>query len=310
MRATGRAAISRQPTGPLPVHLALGAAQTGFALFPTLGKLALTTLPPLPLAAIRVVGAALLLELVRRLSSAETLEPQDRKRVLLYGILGVSLNQVCFILGLSLTTAINTTILTATIPVFTLGVAVLMRREALTLSAALGVVLAGAGALVLVDVGRFDWHSRYVRGDLLLLGNALAYSLYLVLSRPILAHYRVVTVVSRVFLYGAPPILLFTAPALLRFAPSTVTTRSWLSLSGVVVLCTVVPYVLNSWALARTGASRVAVYVFLQPLIATALAVVILKERPTARTAVAGLLILSGLAVSVSRRRLPAEEVA
>jgi drug/metabolite transporter (DMT)-like permease len=292
------------------VHLALGAAQTGFALFPTLGKLALTTLPPLPLAAIRVVGAALLLELVRRLSSAETLEPQDRKRVLLYGILGVSLNQVCFILGLSLTTAINTTILTATIPVFTLGVAVLMRREALTLSAALGVVLAGAGALVLVDVGRFDWHSRYVRGDLLLLGNALAYSLYLVLSRPILAHYRVVTVVSRVFLYGAPPILLFTAPALLRFAPSTVTTRSWLSLSGVVVLCTVVPYVLNSWALARTGASRVAVYVFLQPLIATALAVVILKERPTARTAVAGLLILSGLAVSVSRRRLPAEEVA
>jgi drug/metabolite transporter (DMT)-like permease len=305
-----RAEISRQPTGPWPVHFALGAAQAGFALFPTLGKLALASMPPLPLAALRVTGAALMLEVLRRLSGGEALAPEDRKRVLLYAILGISLNQVCFILGLSLTTAINTTILTATIPVFTLGVAVLMKREALTVSAAAGVFLAGAGALVLVNVHDFDWHSRYARGNLLLLGNALAYALYLVLSRPILAHYRVITVVSRVFLYGAPPILLFTAPALLRFAPSAVSPRSWSALAGVVVLCTVVPYFLNSWALARTGASRVAVYVFLQPLIATALAIVILNERLTARTIVAGLLILAGLAVSLARPRLPAEEVA
>jgi len=110
------------------VHFALGAAQAGFALFPTLGKLTLMSMPPLPLAALRVMGAALMLELIRRLSRGEDLVPEDRKRVLLYGILGVSLNQVCFILGLSLTTAINTTILTATIPVFTLGVAVLLER--------------------------------------------------------------------------------------------------------------------------------------------------------------------------------------
>ena len=310
MSGTPRAAISRQPTGPWPVHFALGAAQAGFALFPTLGKLTLMSMPPLPLAALRVTGAALMLEVIRRLSRGEALAPDDRKRVLLYGILGVSVNQVCFILGLSLTTAINTTILTATIPVFTLGVAVLLKRERLTVSAAAGIVLAGAGALVLVNLHNFDWHSRYARGNLLLLGNALAYALYLVLSRPILAHYRVITVVSRVFLYGAPGILLFTAPALLRFAPSSVSPRSWAALAGVVVLCTVVPYVLNSWALARTGASRVAVYVFLQPLIATALAIVILNERLTARTVVAGLLILAGLAVSLARPRLPAEEVA
>ena len=310
MTRAGRAAISRQPTGALPVHLALGVAQTGFALFPTLGKIALATMPPLPMAALRVTAAALLLELIRRLSTRETLAPGDRKRIFLYGFLGVSLNQVCFILGLSLTTAINTTILTATIPVFTLGVAVLMKREALTRSSAAGILLAGAGALVLVDVGNFDWHSRYVRGDLLLLGNALAYSLYLVLSRPILAHYRVITVVSRVFLFGAPPILLFTAPALLRFSPSAVSPGSWMSFAGIVALSTVVPYVLNSWALARTGASRVAVYVFLQPLIATAIAVVVLGERPTGRAIFAVHLILAGLAVSVARPRLPAEEVA
>lgn len=175
------------------MHLALGAAQTGFAFFPTLGKIALVTMPPLPLAALRVTAAALMLELIRRISRAETLSPGDRRRVLLY---------------------------------------------------------------------------------------------------------------------GAPPILLFTAPALLRFTPDSVSPRSWASFAGVVVLCTVVPYVLNSWALARTGSSKVAVYVFLQPLIATALAVAILRERLTARKVLAGVLILAGLAVSLARPRLPAEEVA
>jgi drug/metabolite transporter (DMT)-like permease len=305
-----RPAIRRQAAAPWTVHLALATTQTGFALFPTLGKLALASMPPLPLSALRVASAALLLEALRRLSSRETLARGDHRRVLLYGLLGVSVNQVLFILGLSLTTAINATILLATIPVFTLIVAVFLKHERLTLPAAAGVILAGAGSLVLLNVQNFDWHSRYVRGDLLLLCNSLSYSLYLVLSRPILAHYRVLTIVSRVFVYGTPPILLFTAPALLRFHPSRVTPLSWASFAGIVFLCTVIPYALNSWALARTGASRVALYVFLQPLIAAALAVLVLKEQVTLRTAVAGALILAGLAVSVLVARQPAGETA
>ena len=69
------------------------------------------------------------------------------------------------------------------------------------------------------------------------------------------------------------------------------------------------PYFWNSWALARTHASRVAFYVFLQPLIASALAVEILGERLTLRTAAAALLILSGLGVSLSPSRLPARPI-
>ena len=302
--------VSRRPAAAWEVHAALFAAQAGFAVFPTLGKITLTSMPALPLAALRVTFASVLLEAARRASRAERLSPGDRRKVLVYGLLGISFNQVLFILGLSMTTAINATILTATIPIFTLGVAVLLKREALTLRSALGVALAATGALVLVNVENFDWRSDYARGDVLLLGNAIAYSLYLVLSRPILAHYSVITIISRVFLYGAPAILLFTTPALARFSPSSVTPSSWAAFAGVVVFCTVIPYALNSWALAHTGASRVALYVFLQPLIASALAVAVLKERITLRIAVAGILILSGLAVSVVRRRLPAEEVA
>ncbi len=307
----GRArSLGRPASDPWSVHLALAWAQAGFALFPIFGKLALATIPPLVLAALRVTSAALLLESIRRIAGpGETLQAPDRKWVLLYALLGVSFNQVLFILGLSLTTAINTTILTATIPVFTLAVAVLLGREAMTLRAVAGVVLACAGALVLLNAESFDWQSRYLRGNLLLLANGLSYSLYLVLSRPILARYRVLTIVSGVFSYGAVPIAFFALPALTRFAPSRVTPVSWASLVGVVAFCTVLPYLLNSWALARTEASRVAFYIFLQPVIASALAIWILNETLTLRTVGAALLIFAGLGVSILKRPLPRRPV-
>ncbi|HXM78524.1 MAG TPA: DMT family transporter [Thermoanaerobaculia bacterium] len=292
------------------VHGALLGAQIGFALFPIFGKLVLASIPALVLAAFRVVSAALLLEALRRVAGDRELEPRDRPAVLLYALLGVSFNQVLFILGLSMTTAIHTTILTATIPVFTLVAAVLLGRESMAARAVVGVALATAGVLVLLDLSRLDFASGQLRGDLLILANSLSYSFYLVLSRPVLARYSARTVVSRIFLYGAGPILLVAAPALLRFSPAAVPAVSWGGLAAIVVLSSVLPYLWNSWALARTEASKVAFYVFLQPLLASVLAVLVLGEKFAPRTLAAAALIFAGLAVAVAgraplRRALP-----
>jgi drug/metabolite transporter (DMT)-like permease len=302
--------VSRRSENPAwEAHLALVGAQIGFALYPILGKIALATIGPLPFAAFRVVAAAALLALLRRLSGAERVAPEDRKRILLYALLGISFNQVFYILGLSLTTAINATILNSMIPVYTLGAAALLKHERLTARAVLALAVAGAGALLLLRTERFDWGSNAFRGDLLLIANGISYAFYLVLSRPILARYRVLTVVSGIFAYGTLPILIAAAPALAAFDPSRVTPAGWASLAAIIVFSTVLPYFWNSWALARMHASRVAFYAFLQPLVSTVLAVETLGERLTLRTAMASLLILSGLGVSLSPGRLPARPI-
>ncbi len=302
--------MSRHSESPAwEAHLALVGAQIGFALYPIFGKIALATIGPLPFAAFRVVAAAALLALLRRLSGAERVAPQDRKRILLYALLGISFNQVFYILGLSLTTAINATILNSMIPVYTLAAAALLKHERLTPRAVLALLVAGAGALLLLRTERFDWGSNAFRGDLLLIANGISYAFYLVLSRPILARYRVLTVVSAIFAYGTLPILIAAAPALAAFDPSRVTTAGWASVAAIIVFSTVLPYFWNSWALARMHASRVAFYAFLQPLISTVLAVETLGERLTLRTAAASLLILSGLGVSLSPGRLPARPI-
>jgi drug/metabolite transporter (DMT)-like permease len=291
------------------VHLALLSAQSGFALFPIFGKIALGTIPPMVLAAIRVVAASLLLGLVRRLSRVPGVARSDRRSILLFALLGVSFNQVLFIYGLALTTAINTTILTAMIPVYTLLVAALLGRERFTARAGAAVLLAGAGALLLLKAEGFAWRNEFFRGNLMLIANGISYAFYLVLSRPILSRYPVLTVVSEVFAYGTLPIVLAAIPALAAFSPAAATPAAWASLVGVVVFCTVLPYYWNSWALARTHASRVAFYIFVQPLIASALAIAVLGERLTWRTAAAAVLILCGLGVSLTPSRLPARPI-
>jgi drug/metabolite transporter (DMT)-like permease len=289
------------------IHAALAGAQTGFAIFPILGKLVLPAIPPLLFAAFRATAAAILLETVRRSQGErEAIRARDRPRLLLYALLGVSFNQILFIFGLSLTTAINTTVLMTLIPVITLGAAVLLGRESLSARALLGIVLAGAGALALLNAQRFDWSSASFRGDVLLIANCVSYSLYLVLSRPLLARYHFVTFTATVFRYGAVPIVLVALPRLLHFSPAGVPARAWVAFGGVILVGTVIPYLLNAWALARTHASHVAFYVFLQPFIATVLAIGILGEELTAKTAGAALLIFAGLAVTASRGRLSA----
>ena len=290
---------------PWRVHAALAGAQVGFALFPIFGKLALASIPPLPFAAFRVTAAAVLLDAIRRAHGGESVRKADRPRLVLYALLGVSFNQILFISGLALTTAIHTTILITTIPVFTLAAAVLLRKESLTARAAAGILLAGAGALALLNVHRFEWANGSFRGDLLLTANCVSYSLYLVLSRTGLASYRATSFTAAVFRYGAVLIVLAAIPDLKRFSFAKTPPLAWVCLAAVIVLCTVIPYLLNSWALARTHASRVAFYGFLQPLVATALAIPVLGETLTTKTLVAGVLILAGLAVSVGAARLP-----
>jgi len=291
------------------LHLALVGAQVGFALFPIFGKLALPTLPALPLAAFRVVGASLLLALVRRLAGAPPIPPAERRGIFLLALLGVTLNQVLFLLGLSLTSAINATILMTLIPIFTLAAAALLRHERLRPRAIAAIVLAGAGALLLLRVERFDWSDAHFRGNLLLLANGMSYSFYLVLSRPVLKRHPALSLTSGVFALGAPGIVLAAVPGLARLSFPRVAPIAWASLAAIILVGTVLPYYWNAWALVRAHASRVALYGFLQPLIASGVAVAVLGERITLRTAAAALLIFAGLTVAVAPVRVPARAV-
>lgn len=281
--------------------LALAVVQVCFGTFPVFGKIAMREVSPFVLASVRAVLGALFLTMAARLFTPE--EPRmtwkDRRSLILLSILGVAANQMLFIKGLSLSTATNATLLVSTIPVFTLLFGAWSGLEKPPRARLLGVPVALAGVLLLLDLERLDFGSATFLGNLLITANSASYALYLLGARAVLARRPALSVTASVFRWGAIPVLLVAIPDLVHFRPAAVSPAGWWAIGAVVLFATVIAYSLNAWGLARTDAATAAIFVYLQPLIAGTLAYFALDERPSPRTFVAAALIFGGVALAV-----------
>jgi drug/metabolite transporter (DMT)-like permease len=301
---------NRSEAGP---HVALLAVQVIFGTWPILGKIALRALPSTGLVAIRVGGAAfaflLLLGARRRVDVPRR---ADLARLALYSLLGVVLNQFLYIKGLSLSTAVNAALINASIPVFTLVVGALLGYERLSARAALGTLVAAAGVVYLIDPLRADLTGGTMLGNLLLVANTLCYGAYLAVSQDVFRRYGALTAMTWLFAIGSLAAVPFGGYHLAQSGVQGVGTEVWLVLVYTVLIQTVGAYYLNAWALERVTPSTVAVYIYLQPLFAFALAPLFLgaEERLGLRHGVAAALIFAGVAVvTLGRRNLFVEEV-
>ena len=305
----GRMGTIRRGGGSAP-HLALVAVQLMFGTWPIVGKIALTALPSTGLVVFRVAGAALaFLGLQRAVGRAQAIRKADYARFALYALLGVVLNQLLFVKGLSLTTVINATLLGTTIPIFTLLVSLTLGFDRLTLRKALGIGLAAAGVVYLLYPER-NFTSDSAFGNLLIVLNSVSYGAYLAISKDVLKRYGALTVITWVFIFGSLMTLPLGGYALAGVPLGEVGAGVWLAVLYIILVPTVGAYYLNAWALARVEPSTVAVYIYLQPLIAFALAPLILGEQWTPRTWLAAALIFAGVAVVTWRTRsAPVEEV-
>jgi drug/metabolite transporter (DMT)-like permease len=294
-------------------HVALIMVQVMFGTWPIFGKIALRALPPTALVAFRVAGAAIaFLILQKMLGNVRIAGRKDYARLVLYSLLGVVLNQFLFVKGLSYTTVIDATLLGTTIPVFTLLVCLLLGLDRLSWRRIFGILLAAAGVIYLVDPMRADFSSNTTIGNILIVLNSLSYGAYIAISKDMLKRYGALAVITWIFIFGT----VFTLPVgAWSMAGSSSAQNAgvltWLVVLYIILVPTVGCYYLNAWALARVEPSTVAVYIYLQPLIAFVLAPLILSEPINSRVWVAAALIFAGVAIVSRRTRSVAiEEVA
>ena len=133
-------------------HLALIAVQILFGSWPVFGKVVLRSISPSSLVALRLTGAALAFVLLqRKLTPLFKMPVKDLLLLALCSMLGVVGNQFLYVKGLSLTTAINSALLSTTIPVFTLFVSILCGHDRLSARRLFGIALAAGGVVYLVN---------------------------------------------------------------------------------------------------------------------------------------------------------------
>lgn len=285
-------------------HLALIAVQISFATWPIVGKLALRTLPPVALVGIRVAGATLILVVLARASGTlSMIELEDFPVLILSSVLGVIFNQWLSVKGLSLTTAVNSALLATLIPVSALVVGIVLRTDRATWQRVLGIMVAGAGVLYLIGPNRSAFSAATRAGDLLIVANSLCYGAYLAVSKNLVRKYSSLTVITWIFMIACvatiPPALFGLRQVQLGAVPWQV----WLEVAYLITIVTAIAYYLNAWALARVPPSTVAVYIYLQPLIAFILAPLVLGEKPGTRALISSVLIFAGVLIVTRKRR-------
>ena len=200
------------------VYGSLVLIQVIFGLHYLAAKIVLSQIPPAAWALLRVSAAALLLALVARLAGRRLpRSPAILGRLALYAIFGVVINQLCFVEGLSRTTPTHSSILITAIPIGTLAFAVLLRRERLTGSKFMSFAVALSGVLLVLQPSAAGWASSAVRGDLLILVNALSYSLFLVLSKDLLGRVDPLAATVVLMAFGTLGMLIPGLPALAGF---------------------------------------------------------------------------------------------
>lgn len=276
--------------------------QVLFAVHYVAAKVLLAAVPAPAWAALRVLGAAALFLAIYVARGPRRVGWRDHRELALLALLGIVINQVCFIEGLSRTTPSHSALINTTIPVLTLLFAILLRRERPRRGGLAGIVVAMAGVLTLLRVDRLDWGAEWLAGDLLTQINAASFSLFLVLSRGTIRRVGATAATAGLLTWGALGVSLYGGRSVATLDPAVFDARI-LALAGyIVAFATVGTYLLNSWALARVESSEVALFIYLQPVLAAALSVLFLGERITGRLVAASLLVFLGVLLATRDR--------
>lgn len=217
---------------------------------------------------LRASGAALLFWALY-LMRFESVRREDMLQLALCGLFGVTSNQLMFFNGLSMTSPVNASIIMTSNPILVLVVSSVLLKTAITARKLLGIGLGATGALILLylSAGNFNTHISW-QGDLLILGNAMSYGIYLVLVKPLMMKYRPITVIAWVFLFGALFVLPIGWNQVQAIDFGGFSPNNYGSLLYVVIGTTFFAYLLNSFALTRVMPTVVSMYIYLQPLFA------------------------------------------
>jgi drug/metabolite transporter (DMT)-like permease len=210
---------------------------------------------------------------------------------------GVGFNMVTFMWGLSLTSPINASVLMVSTPIIVLVLSAIFLKERLFATRIIGILVgfSGAALLIFLSTGAGAEASNPTLGNLLIFVNAFSYSFYILLAKRLTAKYHVFTLMKWLYFFGLLFITPFGITQGLAFDFSMASTSTLLNIGYVILFATFGTYMLNIIAIRTLKPSVVAVFVYLQPLLATLIAVSLGKDIITWQKAVAGLLIFSGV---------------
>lgn len=221
----------------------------------------------------------------------------DLPLLLLLALFSVG-NQLLFIFGLNRTTVPHSAILIGMSPIFVLLIAAAQRLEFITVQKTAGMLIALTGVALLHAAPERSNHGTggpTLFGDVLICLAGVAFASFTVLGKRLSVRHDSITVNSIGYIAGAlalAPVIFWQAR---HFTFARISAGAWAGLIYTALFPSVVCYLIYFYALTRIAASRVSAFSYLQPVIATLLAVILLGESITVTLLAGGAVILAGV---------------
>ena len=281
-------------------HLALLGANLIYGINYTIAKDVMPTyIEPFGFILLRVVGALSLFWIIHLLGSREKVDIKDFPRLIICGFFGVALNQLLFFKGLNITTPINASIIMTSNPILVLLISSFLLKERISLLRGAGITIGLIGACTLIFVSQrttdFSFGNDTIWGDVMVLINAASYGVYLVIAKPLMTKYQPLTVIKWVFTFG----LVFVFPVgISEFSAidwGIMPPKIMYEVAFVIIGTTFFAYLLNIYALKKVNPSVVSIYLYLQPIIATIVAVLLGADSLTLVKIIASILIFTSV---------------
>lgn len=244
------------------------------------------------------VGVSVILFWVLYLFSKKRrpIDRADIPRFLLCALTGIAINQMLFLKGLSLTYPIHAVLLMLTTPILITLTAAWVLKERLTLYRLAGLSLGVSGALVLITARDHGGAGTNVwLGDLLVLVNAVSYTIYFILVKPLMLKYNPVQVIQQVFTWGMLMVLPFGWQEFIDIRWNSLGFTEYACISLIAIFGTFLAYLFNVYGIKVLGAGVAGSYIYIQPVFAAVIAMIFLHESLEWYKLAAAALIFSGV---------------
>jgi drug/metabolite transporter (DMT)-like permease len=268
-------------------------------------KAAVAEISPVTLVTLRAVLAVLFLTAVLTASRTPIAAPREEMKMLaLMGFVGVFVHQILQAIGLTMTSAINTGWLIVLIPIWSVILSAIFRGERFGPFQLLGLLLGFGGALLVVTRGSLTENLLGLpstRGDFLIVASTLNWAIYTILGHGTIKRIGAKRATTMAMILGGLMLLPVFIAAQGWKELDQLSTAGWAAVFFLGVGSSGIGYLLWYGALEHIEAGRVAAFVYIEPLVTLATAMVLLGETVTAVTIAGGALVLWGV-VLVQRK--------
>ena len=288
-------------------HIALIIVNLIYALNYTIAKDVMPEyIQPSGFILLRVIGGSILFFVTYIFFINERVKKKDFFRLMLCGLFGVAINQLFFFEGLNLTTPINAAIIMTISPVLVIITSAIIIKEKITVRKIIGIFLGLIGACILIlNSGDISFENDFFTGNILVLINATSYAIYLVLVKTLMKRYNPITVMFYVFIFGLIFVLPFGIDEIQKIDLTTFNEEIYLKIGFVVICTTFIAYMFNAFALKSLNPSVVSVYIYLQPLLASLIAIALNSDSLSLVKILAAIFIFSAVfLVTISSKKV------